>query len=247
MVTSTVNLIRKPKRSVYIGLSLLCALIVFAGFWPSYFESAVLGNVQHPTIIHIHATVYVGWLLLFITQTWLAATGRVDLHMKIGNWAIYYGVLVILVGLMVTFGMFYLEVRADELAQTQTAFISSGPLLDMVVFAPFFGAAVYFRKVPELHKRLMIVATTSLLIAAVGRMWFWGTPRPLLLEYCLWTSPILVAMAHDFARRRIVHPIYVTGLVVLAMESRIVREAIHETNTWIAFNAWLANTLSGQG
>ncbi len=93
--------------------------------------------------------------------------------MQIGTLAIYYGVLLIVVGLMVNFGMFYIRVRADQLAQTQTVFLGIGALLDMIVFAPFFGAAIYFRKVPELHKRPMIVATTSLLIAAVGGMWFW--------------------------------------------------------------------------
>jgi len=245
MVASAITPILKPKRSIYIGLSLLCAVIVFTGFWPSYFESAVVGAVEHPTIIHIHATIYVGWLFLFIAQAWLAATGRIALHMRIGNWAIYYGVLLIIVGLMVTFGMFYIRVRADQLAQTQTAFLGVGPLLDMVVFAPFFGAAIYFRKVPELHKRLMIVATTSLLIAAVGRMWFWDTPPNLWLVYGLWASPILVAMVHDFVRRRIVHPVYVTGLVVLALESEVVRHAIRGAESWIAFNDWLAGALSG--
>ena len=244
MVASATTPILKPTRYIYIGLSLLCALIVFAGFWPSYFESAIVGAVEHPTIIHIHATVYVGWLLLFIAQTWFAATGRVALHMRIGNWAIYYGVLVILVGLMVTFGMFYIDVRADQLAQTRSAFLSPAPLLDMAVFTPFFGAAVYFRKVPELHKRLMIVATTSLLIAAVGRMWFWDTPRNLWLVYGLWTSPILVAMAHDFVRRRIVHPVYVIGLAVIALESDVMRQVIRGTESWIAFSDWLAGMLS---
>jgi hypothetical protein len=245
MVAAATTSHLKPKRFNYIGLSLLCALIVFAGFWPSYFKSAVVGAADHPAIIHIHATVYVGWLLLFIAQAWFAGTGRIAVHMKIGNCAVYYGVLVILTGLMVTFGTFYLDVRSDEITQSQTAFLSSGPLLDMLVFAPFFGAAIYFRKISELHKRLMIVAATSLLIAAVGRMWFWDTPRNLWLEYGIWTSPILVAMAYNFARSRLVHPVYVTGLVVIALESRVVRRAIHETESWNAFNCWLAGMISG--
>ena len=156
-ITPTVKL----KRTFYVGLSLFCALIAFVGFWPSYFGPALVGTFEHPAIIHIHAAVYVGWLALFISQAWFAATGRLALHMQIGNCAIYYDVLLIVVGLMVNFGMFYIRVRADQLAQTQTVFLGIGALLDMIVFAPFFGAAIYFRKVPELHKRLMIVATTS--------------------------------------------------------------------------------------
>ena len=245
MVASATRPLVKPRRTLYIGLSLLCILIVFSGFWPSYFESAIVGAVDHPTIIHIHAVIYVGWLMLFLAQTWFAATGQIALHKKIGNWAIYYGVLVILAGWMVTFGIFYIRVQADLLAQTQTAFFSVGPPLDMIVFMPFFAAAVYFRKVPELHKRLMIVATTALLIAAVARMWFWGTPRPYFLEYLVWTSPILIAMVHDFVKRRIVHPVYVAGLIVIALESSAVRRVINGTDTWLAFNGWLTNLFSG--
>lgn len=245
MVASATKPTWKPGRTLYIGLSLLCVLIVFSGFWPSYFESAILGAASHPAIIHIHATIYVGWLMLFIAQTWFAATGQTALHIRIGNWAIYYGILVILAGWMVTFGIFYIRVQADLAAGTRTAFFSVGPPLDMIVFMPLFAAAVYFRKRPELHKRLMIVATTALLIAAVARLWFWGTPRNYPLEYVIWTSPILIAMVHDFVKSRIVHPVYITGLIVIALESTAVRRVINQTEPWIAFNGWLTSLFSG--
>ena len=111
--------------------------------------------------------------------------------------------------------------RAGEVAAAQAQLL--GPLLDMLVFAPVFAAAVYYRRKPELHKRLMVVATTSLLIAAAGRMQFLGEPRNLLLLHLIWTAPILLAMAHDFWRQRRVHPVYVLGLVVLVLEGPLVR------------------------
>jgi hypothetical protein len=109
----------------------------------------------------------------------------------------------------------------------------------MLVFAPLFAAALYYRRKPELHKRLMIVATTALLIAAVGRI-----PLPadlrLPLVYLLWTSPILVAMAHDFWRQRRVHPVYVLGLVVLVLEGPISRRIIGASDQWRELTARLA-------
>lgn len=48
------------------------------------------------------------------------------------------------------------------------------PLTDIMVFVPFFAAAWLLRHKPELHKRLIIVATTMLLIAAVHRIPFLG-------------------------------------------------------------------------
>ena len=231
---------RKPRirRTFYFGLSLFVAVIVFVGFWPTYFGPLFTGTVDRPGIIHFHATVYVGWLLIFTLQTGFAAAGRLRLHKRLGNFAIGYGVLMVIVGLMATFGMFAIRVRADEIAQAQDAFLPVGPLLDMIVFAPFFLAAVYYRGIPDLHKRLMIVATTSLLIAAVGRMPVLGTPKILWLEFSIWASPVLLAMAYDFTTRRLVHPVYLLGVFVLALESRPVRQAIHETDAWLAINGW---------
>src|SRR6185436_13121375 len=118
-----------------------------------------------------------------------------------------YGVVVIVVGLITAFARFALRVRAGEVVAAQMQLL--GPLLDMLVFAPLFAAAIYYRRTPELHKRLMIVATTALLVAAVTRMPFLGSPPDRLPLHLIWTAPILLAMAHDFWRQRRIHPIYV--------------------------------------
>lgn len=238
MVATTV-IARAPSRGqLHVALSLLAVLIAAVGFWPTYFGPLLAGSVDKPAIIHFHATVYVGWLAIFVTQTLLAATGRRAAHMKLGQLAIGYGVLVIAAGLLAAFGMFAMRVRAGELAAAQAALV--GPLFDMLVFAPLFAAAVYWRRKPELHKRLMVVATTSLLIAAVGRMPFLGQPRNLALVQLVWMAPILVAMAHDLRRRRLVHPVYVLGLVVLALESPAIRAVARATDTWRDLSARLA-------
>ena len=173
----------------------------------------------------------------FVAQTTFAARGRIDLHIKLGKIGIGYGVLVILVGLLVTFGMFAVRVHAGAVAEAQGRLL--GPLLDMAVFAPLFAAAIYYRFKPQLHKRLMIVATTTLLIAAVGRMRFLGNPGNPALVMLVWSSPILLAMGYDFAKRRIVHPVYVLGLVLLLLESPMVRRVARGTETWRSLSGWL--------
>jgi hypothetical protein len=109
----------------------------------------------------------------------------------------------------------------------------------MLVFAPLFAAAVYYRRRPELHKRLMIVTTTALLIAAVGRMPFPADLRNPLV-HVVWTLPILVAMAHDYWRQRRVHPVYVLGMVVLVLEGPILRGIIRNNDQWADLTARLA-------
>jgi hypothetical protein len=226
-----------PRRP-YVGLAVLATLIAAVGFWPAYFGPLVAGTADKTLIIHFHAAVYVGWLAIFVTQALLAATGRVASHIKLGRFAIGYGVLVIVVGLVTAFARFTVRVRAGEVAAAQTQLF--GPLLDMLVFAPLFAAAIYYRRRPEVHKRLMIVATTSLLIAAVSRMEFLGSPRNQLLLHLIWVAPILLAMTHDFWQQRKIHPVYVLGLVVLVLEGPLVRTPARVSETWQNMAGWLA-------
>ena len=84
------------RRPFYIGVSLLMGLIAVVGFWPTYFGPLVLGTLAQPLLIHLHAIVITGWLVLFLTQVVLAATGRVAWHLRLGRIGIGYGVLVII-------------------------------------------------------------------------------------------------------------------------------------------------------
>jgi hypothetical protein len=231
-----------PPRRLYVAVALLAIAIVLAGFWRTYFGPLLAGTVDAPTIIHFHASIYVGWLALFLTQTVFAATGRVALHIKLGRLAIGYGALVIGAGLLAAFGMFWLRVRAGEVAAAQSALV--GPLLDMLAFAPVFAAAVYYRRKPQLHKRLMVVAATLLLIAAVGRIPFPAELRTLLVIHAVWASPILLAMAHDLWRERRVHPAYVIGLVVLVAEGGATRRLIRSSDTWLDISGRLASWIA---
>src|SRR5690606_41521655 len=44
------------------------------------------------------------------------------------------------------------------------------PLTALVVFPVLFGAAIYFRRRPDIHKRLRLIATMELITAAIARL-----------------------------------------------------------------------------
>ena len=226
------------QNPFYIGLSVLVTTIAFVGFWPTYFGPLLAGTVDKLPVIHVHAAIYVGWLAIFIAQATFAATRRMDLHVRLGNIGIGYGVLVIVMGVTVAISMFAVRVHAGNIEEAQMRLVA--PLLDMVFFAPLFAAAVRFRRKPEIHKRLMIVATTVLLVAAVGRMSFVGRPWPLLL---VWGSPLLLGAAYDIVRRRAVPWIYLLGIVAIVARAFGAR-LVGETGMWHDWSAWLATVVS---
>lgn len=81
----------RSSKQIYLGISLVMVAIIAAGFWPSYFGLLLSDELQKELFIHVHALVMVFWMLLFITQIALAATRRVALHLKVGQFGILWG------------------------------------------------------------------------------------------------------------------------------------------------------------
>jgi hypothetical protein len=81
----------------------------------------------------------------------------------------------------------------------------------------------------------MIVATTLLIVPAIGRMRFLGTPVPLSEFMIVWPLPVYVAMVYDFSARRIVHPVHVIGTVAMLAQRRVL--PFRNTEVWQAFAA----------
>jgi len=218
------------RRPVYISLSVLMACIAIVGFWPKYFGPLVVGTLVQPLLIHLHATVFTGWLVLFFLQAYFAATKRLQLHMTVGRIGIWYGGLLILMGL--TTGV----LRAADSPPGRAEQLLYVSFADMVVFGGFFVAAIWYRRKPKIHRPAMVVAATALLVAAIARMTFLPPSVPIRLT--LWALPVLIAMAIEFKQTRRVHPVYLAGLVVFIVR-RYSPQVIAPTAAWSGFAHWV--------
>lgn len=230
---------RHRRPPVYTTVGILSVAIAIAGFWPKYFGPLLTGTLQTDTMIHVHAIIFVGWLVIVGVQAWFAASGRLAWHMRVGNYAMYWGVLVIVVGVITAFTVFGDRIAAGNVQEARNRLFV--PLTDLMVFVPFFAAAWLLRRRPELHKRLIIVATTILLIAAVHRIPFLGgrpPPAPQLLA--VWLSPIYICMIHDFIKTRRVSLVYLLGMgAVLFL--KFGRMGMYSSQEWQDLSAWLAS------
>lgn len=215
---------------VYLPIAAIALAIAISGFWPTYFGPLLAGSLQAIPMIHVHAAVFVGWLVLVGLQAWLAATGRIRLHRQVGEYGMYCGLLVIVVAIATAFVVFDQRIDAGKVEEAQNRLFV--PLTDIMVFVPFFAAAWIWKNRPELHKRLIIVATTVLLIAAVHRITFLGPrPRPPALLLAIWLAPIYIAMAYDWLRTRKVHPVYVLGIAAVLF-LKFGRLGMARSETW---------------
>jgi hypothetical protein len=209
-----------PRRSVpragfgfYTCIAVLMTAIVITGFWPSYYGPLLRGAALRPWILHVHGAIFMGWMVLLLAQVSVVAMGRTAVHRKLGAFGIAYGFLVLIMGLVVSFAAPLLHLAAGEWDMDRAAGFLIIPLGDMALFGGFFGASILYRRKPEIHKRLILLATVALLFAAIGRLSFLLGQGPIALF--AWLSPLLVAIGYDGLLNRRVHPTYMIGLAIL--------------------------------
>lgn len=207
----------------YVALGVLCTALVVAGFWP-YFAPLFVGAVlERPWVIHVHAAIFSGWLVLLMTQMALVSLRKPRIHRQLGKFGIAYGILIFVVGLVVSFAAPLFHVAAGEWAIERAAGFLILPLGDMVLFGGFFAAAIAYRSVPVVHKRLIVLATVALIFPAAARLMNLpeilaaGNPAGMLIFLSVWLSPLLVAMVYDLVTRRTIHAVYGLGTAILVL------------------------------
>jgi len=194
------------NRSFSPLMGLVVATIVVYGFGYTVDKVLIHYTKPPPSILYVHLLVSSAWLLLFIAQSALVSTRNVRLHRRLGIWGIALGTAVSLVGLITVFVMRRRDIDSGGGAEA-VAFLSI-PLYSLGSFAvPFFMAA-WCRTKPELHRRLMMLATCSLTFAALARVPALGDTRaPVVTDFLM-----IIAAGVDWMRTRRLHPVYLIGI-----------------------------------
>jgi hypothetical protein len=110
-------------------------------------------------------------------------------------------------------------------------------LSDLLQFVVFVGLALAWRRHPEAHKRLMVLATLSIIAPAIGRL-----PLPPLWKFALPMAAVVGCMGYDLIQRRRVHPAFLYGGLVFLLDTPA-RFAIGKTAGWQELAGWLVNAL----
>jgi hypothetical protein len=216
-------------RRFYTGMALAAALVVYVGFSPSYFHRTQFQSAPLPTYLHVHGFLFTLWIALFIMQTTLVAARKTSVHRRLG-WATA-GLAVTMVVAGTTAGVLSMraQVAAGNVDQA-LAFLTT-PLFSMVMFAGLVAAAIALRRNPQTHKRLMVLATISILDAAVARLPF-AFLRGSSWSYLPATDVFLAAaILYDVVTRRTVHPAYIWGGLLLVIEQAL-RIPVGDTDAW---------------
>ena len=229
---------RQMDQRFYTTMAIGVIAIAFVGFARTYYLGSYFGARPLTPLVHIHGLLCTTWLLLFLTQVSLVGVRRTDIHRRLGVPGGLVAALLVVVGYLTAVEGVRLG-HAPPHAPSPLAFLSV-PIGTLTTFGTPVGLAIYYRRRSEIHKRLMLLGTISLVTPAIARMGrLFGSEGPpfAIGGTCLL---ILVCMTYDKWAHERVHPVFLWGGIAV-MLSLPFRFAIGTSDAWLSIARWLTN------
>jgi hypothetical protein len=219
------------EKYFYFAMSLLFAATVVVGFSRTVNQNLFHGAPPRPFLLWLHGAAFSGWVGFYIFQSALVRTHNVKWHRLFGWFGAALGALMVVLGF--TIAVIMNRFDAVQLHQPDPTFLSV-PFYDMIAFGVLVGLAIAWRKKPELHRRLLFLATCSLMDAPFGRFDFVLNHN--LFYPCL-DLFILLGVARDLVVNRRIHPAYRYALPLLIVGQSLAIYLWRGQPAW-----WLAMT-----
>lgn len=228
----------------YLFMSLLIAAIVVYGFSRTVESRLIHAMPPRPLLLYVHGAVFLGWVLFFIVQSALVQVRLVGWHRWAGWFGAGLGAAVFVLGVWTAITMARFNKIALHARYPWANLLIS--FFDITAFAVPLFLALCWRKKPEFHRRLQLMACCALTAAAFGRFLpFWlspGLPHSLAARtFATWTTLyagvdllILVAVARDLAVNRKMHPVYAYGLPAFVVcQTLVICTVVHHSAWWL--------------
>jgi hypothetical protein len=227
---SPAAVVRQTDRIFFGTMAIVILALVFVGFMRTFYLASHFGRPALDPLRVVHGTAFTSWVLLFAVQTSLIAAGRRNLHRKFGYAGAVLAALMVPLGLTLAISSARAGHAPPGLAPLAFLII---PVADMLVFAVLIAAAVWYRNKSAMHKRLMLIATVSLLGAALARVT--GTPGAGGPPVFFGVPDLLLVVGAIYDRRTLgrVHPAYKWG-AGFVVASQVIRLALMQSPVWLA-------------
>jgi hypothetical protein len=214
-------------------MSLLIAVVVVYGFSQTIGQNLLHASPVPPFILTIHAIVFPGWVLFFILQSALVRTRNVPLHRTLGWFGLALGIGILVLGYVTAIAMdrFHLQHHSME----TPAFLIV-QLMDLTSFAAPFALAIYWRRRPEYHRRLILMASCGLTDAAFGRF----PMLPLAFSPGGVDALILLGILRDLIVDRRIHKVYLYAFPLLILfQIFCMQTYLHASPWWVRISTAL--------
>lgn len=222
-------------RTFFAWTAAVAAAIAIAGFGRTYYLKPFLAAPEISPLVHVHGVVMTLWIVLFAVQVALVRAQRTDVHRRMGLAGGVLAALVVGLGVVTAID----AARRGAPAGPPPLVFLAITLSVVVVFAIFVAAGLLLRKRNDYHKRLMALATLTVIQPAVARLAVdvTGIFHPLLF-FGITVVMLAAFIAWDTFRNRRLHPAFAWGMLFFLL-SLPVRFVIAGSGPWQGVARWL--------
>jgi hypothetical protein len=238
----------KPaERYFYLAMAAAIAVSVLFGFARSvflrpWFGEFALAHAPSEPFFYVHGAFFLTWIALFVTQVSLVGAGNTALHRRLGTLSFALVPAMVVLG---TIGALIAARRPTgffDVADPPLQFLAK-PLLDMFEFGVLAGCAIAWRRAPQAHKRLMLLASIELLEAVIVR---WPVPFVTSgpdVAFTMKLAFLLPLVVWDVRTIGRLHPVTLWGggFLIAAGPAYYL---IAPTGAWHAFAVWATGLLA---
>jgi hypothetical protein len=220
-------------RYFSLAMALFMAAITIYGFSFTVRGSLLQPAVPRPLLLWVHAVAFSAWVALYILQSALVAGRNVALHRKLGWIGAALGVSMVPLGYATAIMMarFHIHRLHENPADFQAWLFS--PLYDMTVFGVLVACAIFWRRRPDVHRRLMLLASLGLMTAPISR--FPVLNNLILPGYLTMDALFLLVLLRDFAVDRKLHRAHIYALPALAVtQALMLMVVMHPAQWWVS-------------
>lgn len=190
MATATSRRVFFAAEARFFAITAIVMAVINVGAF-SFFAAMGISSFHAPVSVHVHAILFMGWVLLFVSQVSLAATGSIALHRKLGWLAVGWALAMVVVGTLST--IWSAQKAAVPFFFLPAQFLLMNPL-SVMVFAALLIGGVMKRRDRDWHPRLIICGMAAIMGPSFGRL----LPAPILM-YSMLTAVFIGMIAFPIA------------------------------------------------
>jgi hypothetical protein len=223
----------------FFCMAVVAAIAVLVGFARTYFLAGMMLAPLPSLLVHVHAVVFLSWIVLFATQISLVTTQHVNLHQRVGAIGFVLAAIMIPLGLLTASARLARQlVDPGQTSMADVLDLYADPIFDMLMYSVFIYLAFRNRSRPTVHKRLILFATFSLLDAGFDR-WSVFDPYPLWQVNLICFVPLVLAtMVYDRWSTGTIQRVTIWSAAFMLMTQEI-RHFISQTEPWAHFAHWV--------
>lgn len=245
---SETTLHRRPRQAdaYFFWMAVLLMALVVVGFSSVMILDPTTQVTALPLHLHIHGAVLLSWFAWLVLQAWLIRSAHRETHRRLGWIGAAIGAACVFAGPLATVGSVsklrqagldwdtdmsaYPKLGIEDMPLQEFAgFLVFGNFGSVIAFAGLLAGAVWYRHNAKIHKRLIILASLSIIGPALARISRWpglGGEGGFFIPLAL-LALLLSLFIHDYLKEQRIHRATWAGTLFIVLINAVAISISH--------------------